>query len=380
MSAPNTEWKTETPDGITSTGVKINRLHQRHLDFGLLAAATMADYPALRRALERGANPTTVGTGRSTGALYRLSARWCEAPSRWMDDRIACARLLLDAGAHPDGVKEGCAPLIAATTNRLSVVARMLVQAGANVHLRSVDDQATPLYYAVRDTDYDLVRVLLDYGADTEDITHDGRSAIDVASSMHDRKMLAFLAGARRLRDIDVSGVVTRVVARANRRTNVSPDEIDRRLNNSALLFAARAGLYASVEHAFDHGANPNANSVDLPPLHSAFAYSTEGNKDEKLRIAELLVQRGANVNMRNDIGEAVLLSACEEGWPEAVLCLLDHGASPLRLDPHDSSIADVAFHAQNTGAGCDAIRGIVRERFPDLVMDWWLGQRPAEN
>jgi ankyrin repeat protein len=92
----------------------------------------------------------------------------------------ATAKLLLERGADADGG----ALHAAASVGHLDLV-RMLLDAGADVDRRDPDTGRTPLHAAVtagpgRDSP-EIVRVLLAAGADVDATTNDGASALDIS-------------------------------------------------------------------------------------------------------------------------------------------------------------------------------------------------------
>ena len=86
---------------------------------------------------------------------------------------------------------------------------------------------------------------------------------------------------------------------------------------------AARAGNVGEVTRQLDWGVNPNARNYfyQTAPLHDAAAFG-------RTRIVELLLDKGADVNVRNEGGETPLHYAARHGHTKVVEILLEHGAN----------------------------------------------------
>ena len=90
---------------------------------------------------------------------------------------------------------------------------------------------------------------------------------------------------------------------------------------DSELLEAARKGDVRKVRELLDRGANVNArDEYGWTPLHLA-AYRGYAE------VARLLLDRGANVDARDDVGDTPLHWAAHDGHLDVVELLLEHGA-----------------------------------------------------
>jgi ankyrin repeat protein len=138
------------------------------------SAAFLDDVDGLTAALDDGAPLTDPST--------EVDLLCCAARGGATD----AVELLLARGAHP-----GAAMHAAAAAGSVPVVHRLLA-AGAAVDVRDPATARTPLHSAVAsapdDQRVDVVRLLLDAGADVDAVTQDGASALDIAR----------VAGARR--------------------------------------------------------------------------------------------------------------------------------------------------------------------------------------
>ncbi|KAL4659255.1 ankyrin repeat and SOCS box protein 16 isoform X2 [Arapaima gigas] len=195
----------------------------------------------------------------------------------------ACTQLLLAHGADPDRLAaDGSAALHFCNSPPTFACAQLLLQVGgASVNIRSREGELTPLHVAARRGLEEHVELLLQHGADVSARNREGETPLNAAC-----------AGAER------------------------PREAGRFLRVVQMLLKA--------------GADPRtAGRKRHTPLHNAC-----GNCSP--RIAELLLQYGAQANAPNGAGYTpmdCLVQAVEDfpdQQPEAVArILLNHGAQP---------------------------------------------------
>ncbi|MEJ7692520.1 ankyrin repeat domain-containing protein [Daejeonella sp.] len=94
------------------------------------------------------------------------------------------ARLLLLKGAEPNiPSKNGyhVYPIHSAVASNYDMIAKMLLEAGANVNVVQMSG-ATPLHSAAHNGNIDLLIVLLEAGAEVKALTDDGKTPADKAS------------------------------------------------------------------------------------------------------------------------------------------------------------------------------------------------------
>ena len=156
---------------------------------------------------------------------------------------------------------------------------------------------ATPLMHAARYADADMVRLLIERGADVNTANTEGVTPLMWGAGDADKVRLLLAKGAK----VDV-------------RTE---------LGRTPLLMAATyAGNVEAVKLLLASGAKPNdSDQFRETPLTSA-AKRGDG------QIAEILIAAGCDVQAG---GRAPLVWAAEEGNVETIACLLRHGAAEYK-------------------------------------------------
>ncbi|NWI55566.1 ASB10 protein, partial [Calyptomena viridis] len=191
-----------------------------------------------------------------------------------------CVRLLLSSGADPEAVSEdGYRPLHLCKSPDSIECARQLLQHGASANSRTEEENDTALHVAARHGLAEHVQLLLHHGAELEAENEEGQTPLNAACAQHHQ-----------------------------------PQDMER--------------YYQVCQLLVESGANINAADRDRQhPLHLAC-------KNANAQVTELLLARGANVNVMNYGGNTALHNILQvaaykrEHRPELVVrALLNHGA-----------------------------------------------------
>jgi ankyrin repeat protein len=108
---------------------------------------------------------------------------------------------------------------------------------------------------------------------------------------------------------------------------------------HTPLGLAAFFGRASTVRLLLEHGADPAAaarNEMKVQPLHAAVA-------GRDLEVVRLLVERGADVNARQQVGYTPLMGAASSGREDLARLLLDHGADPALVNDEGKTAATIA-------------------------------------
>jgi ankyrin repeat protein len=215
----------------------------------LMYGALYGNAESVRTLLEHGANPN-VSNNEGTTALM------------WAVDSVEKTRLLLDAGAAIDARTEGgrTALLIAAGRHGSTNVVKLLINRGANAAVIA-ENRTTALQLAARSGDEEAMRLLLAHGAN---LKADAPAALNLA-----------------LRS-DCTACIALVI-----------DAVEPRALGNSLVTQAQFGNVAAVKLLLQRGASVNATTgAGVTPLMAAC------NTDAaSAAVVQLLLDAGADVS-----------------------------------------------------------------------------------
>ena len=245
----------------------------------LLTATQNRYYQLGKYLLERGADPAIGNTGGWTPLYIATDNRNIENgdyPTRQPDmDQMEYIELLLDHGADPN------ARMMSSTETRTIFTHQWLREEGA-----------TPFWRASQSSDTELMQRLLDAGADPLIATHNGTTALMVASG------IGWVEGVTHewSREQNVQTVNTLLELGAN----VNARDLDGR---TALMGAAHKGRSEIVQMLVDHGADMAARDVgSRDSIHNLF-----GKTWQAIDYADGLVRVGVQSSIAHP-GTADLL------------------------------------------------------------------------
>ena len=235
--------------------------------------------------------------------------------------KLEIVRLLLDHGADANAETEGGLKVL----HQVSFgpyecqedglrVAELLLEHGAEVDTRS-KDHSTPLRLASQHGKLEMVRLLLDHGADPE---------ANAEGYMGEKPLHKVSGGEYRSQEdgVRVAQLLLERGADVNARRND---------HQTPLHVASYFGFVEIVRLLLDRCADPEANAesdMGEKPLHKV-SYGKYRSQENGVRVAQLLLERGADVNTRRNDGWTPLNVASYFGIVEIVRLLLDHGADP---------------------------------------------------
>jgi ankyrin repeat protein len=220
-----------------------------------------------------------------------------------------------------------------------ALAVRRLLSADASLVHATDECLKTPLHWAAEKNHYEIAEMLLDAGADLEATTSWGATPFDWAATM----------GSVRVADL--------LLARGAKGMNV--------------VAAANLGKLDLVRTFLDSGARLTfPRQIAASELNDEVVASSARSKGDVIshafygacrngctEVAELLLERGADVNAKGILGGTGLHWAAINGHKETVAFLLAHGA--------DLTIRDAKFHSTAEGwaaeGGKDEIRDLLR-------------------
>ena len=294
-------------------------------DQALIEAARKGDLRRVQELLDKGAD---VNANDWIGCTPLMDAV--------IADHLEIAKLLLDKGADVNAkARHGysyTAMRLAASRNRPKI-AELLKQRGAILTLETAamlgdtervreflkkgidgQDNGQALVWASRQGHLQVVKLLLDRGADVNAKGELGRTALMEASGRETELMEASESG-----HLEIVKFLLAKGADVNAQKDLG--------RWTALMSAAAGGNVEIVQALLDKGADINAkNYQGWTPLMWA---SEEGH----LQAVKLLLDKGADVNAKDEWGNTALTSAAQRGNVEMVQALLDKGPD---INPKD--------------------------------------------
>src|SRR3989339_367698 len=231
--------------------------------------------------------------------------------------------------------------LVAASTHNFGTVERLLEE-GIDINITVSEGGQTALLLAIDSGDLEMVNFLIGNGAN---VNLPGgfykETPLIRAAQLGDIEIIkTFIANGAKVNVADKGGITPFIIV-------IGRDQIDMVevllekgaiINAAALAFAARMGNIKILELLLGHSGRPNVNAVGFrnTPLMEAVI---GGHK----KIVRLLLDKGARINLANDLGWTSLMLAVEMGHSHLVRLLLSEGADINLMNDRDESALDIA-------------------------------------
>ncbi|PGH07901.1 hypothetical protein AJ80_07941 [Polytolypa hystricis UAMH7299] len=226
---------------------------------------------------------------------------------------VELARVLIAGGADinysPDTPAHWSHPLHCAVDSSKEEIVKLLLDAGADVNVKNANGD-TPLHSAAGSSKEEIVRLLLDAGADIDDMTKSGSTPLHsaVSACREDIVKLLLDAGAN-VDDMTKAGYTPLDYAVLEHREDI-------------------------VELLLDAGADVNMKGVKgSTPLHLCVDAYDDDDSDGSYHseILSLLLERGADVDAKDDEGNTPLHYAIQNNYVECTRLLLAELVTGLR-------------------------------------------------
>jgi len=244
-------------------------------------------------------------------------------------------RFLLEHGADVHALdNDHATPLHVVSQSGGIKAAQLLLTHGAVVGARDNED-STPLHVASRCGNAKVARLLLEHGASIHVRNKEGQTPQRPLLAMWSNKLL----------DDDIDAV--RIVLESG----ADVDSVDD--GHSALLHGASYSRSVKVARLLlDHGANINVrNGKGQTPLHIASGRDADEIREDSFDVISFLVERGADVHALDDNHLTPLHFASQRGNDKAARLLLGHGAVVHALDGNHRTPLHLASESGNTEA-----------------------------
>ncbi|EPS39981.1 hypothetical protein H072_6288 [Dactylellina haptotyla CBS 200.50] len=206
---------------------------------------------------------------------------------------------LLKNGAQINGKgRDGSTILHISTKRGDDDIVRLLLQHGAAVDAQT-DRHETALHLAAHHRRTGVARLLIQHGADVHQVTYNTKTALWIAAE----------SGAE-----DVASALLQAGADPNAATSVA---------ETVLFVAAAKGREKIVKMLLENGAKESIGLRSLTRLNTPLFAAIE-NANDHSAVVKLLLDAGADVNVKDKDGKTALFEAARRGHDEIVKLLLD--------------------------------------------------------
>ncbi|XP_050294137.1 ankyrin repeat and KH domain-containing protein 1-like isoform X2 [Anthonomus grandis grandis] len=260
----------------------------------LMEAASAGHLDIVRLLVHHGADVNAQSTSGNTPLMYACAGGHTEVSI--LEEVV---KFLLENGANVEDHNEnGHTPLMEAASAGHVALAKILLMHGAGINTHSNEFKESALTLACYKGHLDMVRFLLEAGADQEHKTDEMHTALMEAS-------------------MDGHVEVARLLLDSGAQVNMPTDSFE-----SPLTLAACGGHVDLAMLLIERGANiEEVNDEGYTPLMEA---AREGHEE----MVHLLLGQGANINAQTDeTQETALTLACCGGFTEVADILLKGGA-----------------------------------------------------
>ena len=194
-------------------------------------------------------------------------------------------------------------------------LAKLLETSETAIDLNAKDEYGcAPLLWAARNGHIDMLKLLLDKGADVETAGYNGMRALHHVCNSSKEKCVEILL-------------------EADANPNATDDA-----NSTPLHWAAARGVLNIVVRLSDKGADPNvATKTGVRPIHKACIYG-------QFQIVKKLVECGADVDVQDNEGNTALHYAARMGFIECVKALVANNANKRQQNTLKQVPADLAL------------------------------------
>jgi uncharacterized protein len=278
----------------------------------------------------------------------------------------------------------GLTPLVYAAREDCLECAKILLDAGADVNQRTHYGW-TALLTATQNRHYKLATYLLDHGANPNIANNGGWSPLYLATDNRNIESGDYPVRAPDMDHLDYikllidkgANVNARVCGTESSDKKCVGDSTETRNNftmqwlfedgATPFLRAAQSGDIPLMKLLLAHGADPKiftAHNVTPLAVASGIGWvegvTFEWSNKETLDAVKMCLDLGIDPNVKDDEGRTSLHGAAHKGRPEVIQLLVDHGAN---LDAHDGGSRDSVNGALlgKTWIPLDWARGLVR-------------------
>lgn len=246
------------------------------------------------------------------------------------------AQECLRHGAVPDAASfhSKYTSLLYACQSKDDNMVKILLRHGANPNISSTEESIFPLYLAAQHGFIEIVKILLQHGAHVNMTRKDNASSLLISAQNGHTEIVQILLSHGAQTDIFPNSKFHPLLQAVKRKHNEIVDlllnhntstiDVEDKAGATPLLTALHNGDILIAKKLIEKGANVNLpNYEGITPLTLAVTQNKLGE------IVQLLISRGANIDMVGKCQCSPLYMACQSGQTETVAMLLAYGANP---------------------------------------------------
>jgi len=292
--------------------------------------------------------------------------------------------LLLKHGANPNAVDNSGMTILMHVVQKTSSwdacslsVIKLLLENGVDVNARDKIGATALLYAAWADSDvkFEMVQLLIDYGANALDVDHLGRTGIMICSPLHENVMSQHQTCPATIRLLLEKGLDPNAIHKGNNNitaliylcmhTSPNIEAIQILLDSGANVnYADKCGqtaLMMSTDHSdvfkllIQYDADINTIGMDhWTVLH----YACDARNSASVENVRLLLELGADVNARDLLGRTPLMVGAHDS--NKIKLLLNYGADPNLLTPRKKTTLMFACEMSKDDKNLEGIKLLV--------------------
>ena len=241
-------------------------------------------------------------------------------------------------------------------TGRLDIC-KTLVAAGVTPMKTRFD--RTPLHFAADFHKVDIIKWLLELGADPNRQDSDGYKPLDLAFEFSENEPSSVLVETLAKAGTEINIWTSIRIGDLNRcktLLEIEPILLEAPSDEIALtplMVAARMNRLEIAQFLISSGADVNARSTQLEDGsgHNApLWFVAQGSRTERESMAKLLLINGAEVNLAGEFGWTALHMAAQWNHPKVAQILIEHKANTECLDNEGSTPLEVAQKHESKG------------------------------